>query len=94
MVVLKTTTFPGACLLVDSIAAANFPLLTATLFTYPPKGNMLIDLITVTLEGLLMSKTSILFSALLFTANNLSVAGSKAVISAAPNPPKLIDAIS
>ena len=55
---------------------------------------MLIDFITVTLEGLLMSKTSILFSALLFTANNLSVAGSKAVISAAPKPPKLTDAIS
>ena len=29
----NTTTLPAACLLVDSIAAANFPLLTATLFT-------------------------------------------------------------
>ena len=55
---------------------------------------MLIDFITVKIAGLLMSITSILFSALLFTANNLSVAGSKAVISAAPKPPKLIEATS
>jgi len=46
------------------------------------------------LDGLLISITSILFSAPLFTAKSLLVAGSKAVISAAPNPPKLMDAIS
>ena len=38
--------------------------------------------------------TSILFSVPLFTAKSLLVAGSKAVISAAPTPPKLMDAIS
>ena len=36
VLVLKTTTLPGACLLVDSIAAANMPFFTSTLFTYPP----------------------------------------------------------
>ena len=55
---------------------------------------MLIDFITVTLAGLLISKTSILFSVPLFTANNLLVDGSKVEISAAPDPPRLIDAIS
>ena len=55
---------------------------------------MLIDLITLIFAGSLISITSILFSVLLFTANNRSVEGSNAVISAAPAPPKLIDAIS
>ena len=41
-----------------------------------------------------MSITSILFSLPLFTANNRSVIGSNAVISAAPRPPKLIEATS
>ena len=55
---------------------------------------MLIDFITDMLDGLLISITSILFSVLLFTAKSLLVVGSKAVISAAPTPPKLMDAIS
>lgn len=55
---------------------------------------MLMDFITDKVAGLLALITSILLIVLLFTANSLSVRGSKAVISAAPKPPKPIEPIS